>query len=83
MSIGHGESGIEHGELGIVKNFSPCPLVSPSPHLPLPPSPPPPNSIYNSSSDNIKVALGVFPVDTRYNPADIEQKWQNKWAEVG
>jgi leucyl-tRNA synthetase len=22
-------------------------------------------------------------VDTRYNPAEIEQKWQNKWAEVG
>ena len=22
-------------------------------------------------------------MDTRYNPADIEQKWQNKWAEVG
>ncbi len=22
-------------------------------------------------------------MDTRYNPAEIEQKWQNKWAEVG
>ena len=22
-------------------------------------------------------------MDTRYNPADIEQKWQNKWLEVG
>ncbi len=22
-------------------------------------------------------------MDTRYNPADIEQKWQNKWLEIG
>ncbi len=34
-------------------------------------------------ADKITDPVGEFLVDSRYNPATIEEKWQKKWAEQG
>ncbi|MDM9379500.1 leucine--tRNA ligase [Chlorogloeopsis sp. ULAP01] len=34
-------------------------------------------------ADKITDPVGEFLVDSRYNPASIEEKWQTKWAELG
>ncbi len=34
-------------------------------------------------ADIDKIPVGAFLVDSRYNPAAIEEKWQKAWAELG
>jgi leucyl-tRNA synthetase len=38
---------------------------------------------HNSVKQAIAIPLGVFIVEFRYNPAEIEEKWQKTWTESG
>jgi leucyl-tRNA synthetase len=41
------------------------------------------NNLQYGGRNDYKYVVGVSSVESRYNPAEIEEKWQNTWTEQG